>query len=249
MKKNNNRIDFTAMTFLFVSICLFSTLFLSSSSSFYSIFLQFFYDKSSIAFGQTQYGKDNGSLALTNLLKHGSPYQGSKSAPVVLIDFSDIQCKLCQRFVKSTEPLINSTYVQTGKIVLVFKQLPNRGFDSFSASLATQCANEQGKFWQFHNYLYNVQGPIDSGWANKNSLEKLALQIPGVDIQKFNSCFKNQKYHELIVADIALAHSLGFTQTPSFVIVKNDGSNIQKLEGPQPFVVFQAVIDKEIKET
>ncbi len=137
MKKNNNRIDFTTMTFLSVSICLFSTLLLSSStSSFHSIFLQFFYNKSSIAFGQTQYGKDNVSLALTNLLKHGSPYQGSKSAPVVLIDFSDIQCKLCQRFVKSTESLINSTYIHTGKIVLVFKHLPNRGFDSFSASLA-----------------------------------------------------------------------------------------------------------------
>ncbi len=76
MKKNNNRIDFTTMTFLSVSICLFSTLLLSSStSSFHFIFLQFFYNKSSIAFGQTQYGKDNVSLALTNLLKHGFPYQ------------------------------------------------------------------------------------------------------------------------------------------------------------------------------
>jgi protein-disulfide isomerase len=183
------------------------------------------------------------------LIKQDSPYQGSTSAPVILIDFSDLQCKLCQRFVKSTEPQINSTYVQTGKVILVFKHLPNRGFDSLPASLAAQCTNDQGKFWQFHNFLYNVQGPIDSGWASKDNLEKLALQVPGLDMQKFMSCFENQKYKSKIDADIALAHSLGYIQTPSFVIVKSDGSNPQKLEGPQPFPEFKAVIDRELGES
>jgi|KBSMisStaDraftv2_1062788.scaffolds.fasta_scaffold162790_1 protein-disulfide isomerase len=186
------------------------------------------------------------SLSLFNLIKHGSPYQGNKSAPVVLIDFSDLQCKLCQRFVKSTEPLINSTYIQTGKVILIFKHLPNRGFDSMPASLAAQCTNDQGKFWQFHNVLYNVQGPIDSGWASKDNLKKMALQIPGLDIEKFISCFDSQKYKSLVQSDIELAHSLGFTQTPSFIIEKNNDSNIQKIEGAQPFAAFKAVVDKEL---
>ncbi|MGN6708769.1 MAG: DsbA family protein [Candidatus Nitrosocosmicus sp.] len=186
------------------------------------------------------------TLSLSNLINQGSPYQGNKSAPVVLVDFSDLQCKLCQRFVKSTEPQINSTYIQTGKIALVFKHLPNRGFDSFPAALAAQCTNEQSKFWPFHNLLYNVQGPIDSGWANKDNLKKLASKLPGLDIQKFDLCFDSQKYKSFIENELSLAHSLGFTQTPSFVMVKNDGTHPEKIEGPQPFSAFKAVIDKEL---
>jgi protein-disulfide isomerase len=124
--------------------------------------------------------------------------------------------------------------------------LPNRGFDSIPASLAAQCTSEQGKFWQFHNLLYKFQGPIDSGWASKDNLKKLASQIPELGIQKFNSCFDGQKYKSFIESDLALAHSLGFTQTPSFMIVNNDGSNPQKLEGPQPFPEFKSIIDKEL---
>jgi protein-disulfide isomerase len=197
------------------------------------------------AFAQTQ-GGVNPALSLSNLIKHGQPHQGSSSAPITVIDFSDLQCPLCQRFVKATEPQINSTYVQAGKVALVFEHLPNRGFDSFPAALAAQCTNDQSKFWQYHNLLYSKQGPIDSGWANKDNLKKFASQIPGLDMQKFNSCFDSQKYKPFVESNLALAHSLGFTQTPSFIIVKNDGSNPQKVEGPQPFPEFKAVIDKEL---
>jgi protein-disulfide isomerase len=86
-------------------------------------------------------------LSLSSLISQGSPYQGSKSAPVTVIDFSDLQCHLCARYVKNTEPKINETYIQTGKVALVFKHLPNRGFDSMPAALAAQCTQDQGKFW------------------------------------------------------------------------------------------------------
>lgn len=199
--------------------------------------------KPSYAFAQT---RGNTALSLANLIKQGQPHQGNAAAPVTLIDFSDLQCTLCDRFVKATEPQINSTYVQTGKVALVFEHLPDRGFDSSPAAIAAQCTNDQGKFWQYHNLLYKNQGPIDSGWASKDNLKKFAAQIPGLDMKKFNSCFDSQKYKSLVESDLALAHSLGFTQTPSFIVVKNDGSNLQKVEGPQPFPEFKAVIDKEL---
>lgn len=100
-------------------------------------------------------------LSLSSLTNQGSLYQGTRSAPVTVIDFSDLQCHLCTRYVKNTEPI---------------KHLPNRGFDSLPAALAAQCTQDQGKFWQFHNLLYEKQGPIDSGWANKDNLKKLAAQ-------------------------------------------------------------------------
>jgi protein-disulfide isomerase len=185
-------------------------------------------------------------LSLSALTSQGSPYQGSKSSPVTVIDFSDFQCHLCARYVKNTEPKINETYIQPGKVALVFKHLPNRGFDSLPTALAAQCTHDQGKFWQFHNLLYEKQGPIDSGWVNKDNLKRFASQISGLDMHKFDSCFNGQKYKSFVENDIALAHSLGFTQTPSFIIVKSDGSNPQKIEGPQPFPAFKAVIDKEL---
>src|SRR5437870_5361252 len=75
--------------------------------------------KSFYAFAQTTQG--NAALSLSNLIKEGQPHQGSTSAPVTAIDFSDLQCSLCDRFVKATEPQINSIYVQTGKVALVFE--------------------------------------------------------------------------------------------------------------------------------
>ncbi len=68
------------------------------------------------------------TLALRTL-QNGSPFIGNLSALITVIDFSDFQCYLCNRYVQNTEPQINETYIQTGKAVLVFKHLPNRGFD------------------------------------------------------------------------------------------------------------------------
>ncbi len=186
------------------------------------------------------------NLSLHNLIKNGSPFLGNISAPVTIIDFSDFQCYLCNRYVKNTEPLINQTYVQTGKVTLVFKHLPNRGFDSMGAALAAQCMNDQGKFWQFHKLLYSNQKPIDSGWVSKENLKKFALQIRGLDSQQFDSCFDGEKYKSFVQKDINLGLSFGFKETPSFIIENSDGSNPEFLSGALPFPSFEVVIDKKI---
>lgn len=187
-------------------------------------------------------------LSLDTLVENGAPYLGNISSPITLIDFSDFQCYLCNRFVQNTEPLLNETYIQRGKMALVFKHLPNRGFDSMGAALATQCANDQGKFWQFHNFLYNNQEQIDSGWVSKDNLKKFALVISALDVQKFNSCLDSEKYKVFVENDIKLALSFGFRETPSFIVVNRDGSNPEFLQGALPFPSFKAVIDKKLSE-
>lgn len=184
------------------------------------------------------------NLTLSSLLNQGSPYYGNLSAPIVIVDFSDFQCHLCKRHVDNTEQQINSSYIQTGKVVYVFKHLPNRGFDSKPAALAAQCVNDQGKFWDFHKILYKNQGPIDSGWANIQNLKKLASQILGLNMSQFNHCFDSKKHEALVNSDIKLANSLGFTETPSFLVMTDGGLNMQKIGGPKPFPIFKAVIDK-----
>ena len=191
-----------------------------------------------MAFAQTL---DN--LTLSTLINQGSPYYGNLSSPLVVVDFSDFQCHLCKRYVDNTEQQINSSYIQSDKAVYIFKHLPNRGFDSKNASLAAQCTNDQGKFWEFHKILYTNQGPIDSGWVSSENLKKFALQLQGFNITKFNSCFDTRKYESFIDKDIALANSLGFTETPAFMIMNSEGSIIEKIQGPKPFPIFKSVID------
>src|SRR6266704_2961990 len=170
---NNNRLS--AIMLRITSIILLMALASTFSPLFSSLQP---YPEPFYTFAQTQ---ENAALSMSNLIKQGAPYQGSTSAPVSLIDFSDLQCHLCNRFVKATEPQINSTYVQTGHVAFIYLHLPNRGFDSFPAASAAQCTNDQGKFWQYHNLLYNNQGPIDSGWANRDNLKKFASEISDMD--------------------------------------------------------------------
>jgi protein-disulfide isomerase len=214
-------------------------------------FIWSYFEHSMLLLAQTDDSIDSStfSFSLSTLVEQGSPYLGNLSAPTTTIDFSDFQCHLCARYVKNTEPLINDTYIQTGKVALVFKHLPNRGFDSRGAHLASQCVHEQGKFWQFYKLLYEYQQGIDSGWVNEDNLKKFASQIPGLEMGQFNSCFDNQKYKEFIDNDVMLANSQGFYDTPSFVMLNNfDDSDPEIIRGAQPFPAFQSVIEKKLDE-
>jgi protein-disulfide isomerase len=190
--------------------------------------------------------ENNNDLSLSSLIKQGSPHLGDLSAPITIIDFSDFQCYLCARYVKETEPIIYETYIQTGKVNLVFKHLPNRGSDSMGAAIAAQCTNDQGKFWEYHKILYTNQKPIDSGWVSKDNLKKFASKTTGLNMSNFNSCLDSEKYKSLVEKDLAFGSSFGFQDTPSFIIVNNDGSKPEILRGAHPFPSFKALIDKKI---
>jgi protein-disulfide isomerase len=187
------------------------------------------------------------NLSPKSLIQSGSPLLGNQSAPITIVEFGDFQCKFCDRFAKETEPKINATYIQTGKANMLFKNFVTHGPDSITAALAAQCANDQGKFWNFYGTLYKNQGEENSGWASSDNLKKLASsQIPGLDTQKFNSCLDSAKYKSLVDKDNAFAISSGFQGTPTFIIEKSDGSKAETLLGAYPFPSFQAIIDKKL---
>jgi protein-disulfide isomerase len=188
------------------------------------------------------------NLSVASLMKQGSPIIGNPTAPVTLIEFGDFQCEFCARFAKVTEPTINASYIQTGKANMVFKHFTIYGDDSVTAAIASQCANEQGHFWRFYKMIYENQGPENSGWASVENMKKFASQIPGLDKQKYDSCIDSQKYKSLVDNDMNLGVSLGMQGTPSFIIVKSDGSKPETLLGAQPFPSFQSIIDKKSKE-
>ncbi len=161
------------------------------------------------------------TLNLESLIGHGSPYLGNKStASAVIVDFSDFQCYLCKRHVDNAERDLKSSFIQGGKVVYVFKHLPNRGLDSKNAAMAAQCANDQGRFWDYHGLLYASQGPIDSGWVSPENLKVYASKIKGIDMSEFDSCLDGKKHEEFVDGDIRFANS-GIYRDPLFY---NNGS-------------------------
>ena len=182
------------------------------------------------------------------MIQSGAPLLGKPSAPITIVEFGDFQCKFCDRFAKQTEPKINSTYIQTGKVNMIFKNFVTHGPDSLTAAMAAQCAKDQGKFSSFYEILYKNQGEENSGWANANNLKKFASQISGLDKQMFDSCLNSAKYKSFVDSDNTLAISYGFQGTPTFIIEKADASKAERLLGAYPFPSFQAIIEKKLSE-
>ena len=131
---------------------------------------------------------------------------GAHQLRITIIEFGDFQCPFCKRFAKDTEPQINQTYIQTGKVNMVFVHFTKFGPDSITAAVAAQCVNDQGKFWNLYEILYKNQGAEDSGWASKDNQKKFALQIPGLNPQKFNTCLDSGKNVSLVQSVVAFRY-------------------------------------------
>lgn len=174
-----------------------------------------------------------------------SPIQGSADAKVTIIEFGDYQCPKCYSWFTKEKPTIESQYITPGKANLVFVDLSFLGADSDSAVIASYCADEQGKYWQYHNKLYSSQGGIGSGWASTENLKKFATDL-GLDSAQFNSCLDSGKYSDRIKHNLSVASSAGAQGTPTFLIVGPNGAT-EKISGPQPASVFSGVIDKYLK--
>lgn len=178
-------------------------------------------------------------------LSMASPIQGSPDAKVTIIEFGDYQCPKCYSWFTKEKPTIESQYINTGKANLVFVDLSFLGADSDSAVIASYCADEQGKYWQYHSTLYKNQGGIQSGWANNANLKKFASEL-GLDSAKFDACLDSAKYLDRIKHNGMVSSSSGAQGTPTFLIVGPNGM-VEKISGPQPASVFSGVIDKMLK--
>lgn len=177
-------------------------------------------------------------------LTSASPLLGSKDAKITIIEFGDYQCPKCGQWFKSEEPKIKSQYINTNKANLYFVDFAWLGSDSERAANAAHCADEQGKFWQYHDTLYTSQGGIQSGWASSDSLKKIAKNT-GLDTTKFDQCLDSDKHKQHVEFNTNLGKNNDVTATPVFFIVGN--GKVEKIEGPQPTSAFTAVIEKLLK--
>lgn len=190
-------------------------------------------------------GADLGPTKTTIDTSNGSPILGSESAPVTIIEFGDYQCPFCQRWNLQTKPLIEQNYINSGKVKLVYIDLPIVGIDSLKAHASSYCAAEQGLYWQYHDHLYKNQGHENDGWAKPENLKELASKLADLDTQKFNKCLDSGKYENRVKENKNLAMKSGARSTPTFIVVGPDGSETQ-ISGAQPYSIFQSVIDEKL---
>lgn len=174
----------------------------------------------------------------------GSPILGSESAKITIVEFGDYQCHQCYNWFHNTKDSVVENYIDTGKANLVFVDLAFLGRDSIKAASASYCAEEQGKYWEYHEMLYNFQEGIDSGWANSERLKAFALDL-GLDMELFDNCVDSGKFTKRVQYNISEAKKQGASGTPTFIIVNSNGDQ-QKLVGAQPYSVFKNILDSMI---
>lgn len=179
-------------------------------------------------------------LTAQKLIENGSPIMGSLSAPITILEWGDYQCTFCYRFHQSSLNIIQNDYIKTGKVNLVFKDFPLNGPDSVLAAEASHCAMDQGKFWQYHDELYDNWEGERTGWVNRNSLNQFAQQV-GLDLEEFNRCLDSHKYQQKVLELEQFGKDIGIRATPTFLIFNDE--KVVKIEGNQPIEVFQKVID------
>lgn len=168
------------------------------------------------------------------------PALGNKDAKVHIVEFADLRCPFCEQFFTQTEPQIIKDYVDTGKATFSFRQYAFLGPSSTVAANAAECAQEQDKFWDFHNYMYQHQpAETDTSMYNTDSLTTIAGQL-GMNTDQFRSCLSANKYSKNVDADFADGQKSGVSGTPTIFI------NGLPVVGAQPYSAFQQIIDQEL---
>ena len=185
-------------------------------------------------------------VTMSTFLDNGSPILGSPNAPVTLVEFGDYQCHFCNVFFHSTEDEILQTYVETGKVKMIFKDFNIIGPDSVNASHGAHCAKDQGLFWEYHDILYSNWTGENNGWASSENLLKFAQEI-NLDVDQWSECMINGDNSQIILSSNENARSLELTGTPAFFVIGPDGKTT-RLFGAQPFETFENIFEVELEK-
>lgn len=163
------------------------------------------------------------------------PSLGLDNAPVTIVEYSDYTCPFCERFSSNTLPLIKENYIEQGLVRFVYKDFAIIGGNR--AAEAAHCAGEQGKYWEYHDLLFENLSRDRSRWSDSKVHLGYAETLR-LNTRIFTECFESRKYKEKVEESTEEAINIGGTGTPFFVI--NDEILIS---GAQPFEVFQEAIE------
>jgi protein-disulfide isomerase len=159
------------------------------------------------------------------------PSLGPADAPVTIIEFSDFQCPYCSRFQTETFPQIIQNYGDRVRFVYRDFPLTSLHANALKAAEASECADDQGAYWKYHDLLFQNQSALDDA-----SLKNYAASL-GLDTAAFNQCLDSDSTMSEIQKDYQDGITAGVQGTPAFFV------NGNLIEGAQPYSVFQAAIE------
>ncbi|NCO11389.1 hypothetical protein CO038_01740 [Candidatus Pacearchaeota archaeon CG_4_9_14_0_2_um_filter_39_13] len=166
--------------------------------------------------------------------------KGQPNAPVTIVEFSDFECPFCAIFYSDTLGLIEQNYIDAGKVKLVYMHFP-LGFHEKAqgAAEASECAGEQGKFWEMHDKMFENQASL-----GESSYILWATEI-GLDVNDFSACVDSGKYAAKVNSELQYGGQIGVSGTPGFFI-GNEADGFVKVEGALPYANFEQIIEKEL---
>jgi protein-disulfide isomerase len=149
--------------------------------------------------------------------------------------FTDFQCSQCKQLVEQVMPQIVEEYVDTGVARLQHRHSAAIGEESYRAAMASECAAEQGRFWEYHAGLFAMQGQPNSGAFSEEALRGLARSV-GLDDGLFASCMDSGLTRAIVDTDVQAAAELGVSSVPALVI------NGAVVSGLQDYTAYQTGI-------
>ena len=179
-------------------------------------------------------------MALLAEMAQGVP-KGDDDAPITIIEFGDYACPGCGSFALTVKPQVELLLVETGKAKFVFYDFPLTTIHptSFLAARSARCAQDQDKFWEYHNALFRNQ----TSWRLETSPMARFMSFGedvGLDSDDFEACVKSDRHADLISANMRLGYELGVNSTPT-VMVHGNG---QSLRVPVTFEGIQGAMDQ-----
>lgn len=166
------------------------------------------------------------------------PVLGNKDAKITMVEFADYQCPFCEQWEKTVYPELKSKYIDSGKVKFIYWDYPFLGDESFRASEASYCANDQGKYWEYHDALFTNQNGENEGAFADDKLIGFAKKL-GLDSNKFSACLKADT-HKAKVQDLSnQASKYGVISTPT-VFVDGHGQ-----EGVMPLSAYEKLFTEK----
>jgi protein-disulfide isomerase len=170
---------------------------------------------------------------------------GAADAPVIVIEFTDLQCPYCARFALEAWPKLRERYVVAGKVQFVSRDLPlSIHAHAIPAAVAARCAGDQGFFWEYREAVFRDQSRLAGA-----PYAELAGRL-GLDVERFEACRANPALTAAVREDAALAAANGIAATPTCVIGRLVDGEFQGeiLSGAQPFEAYAQKIDALLAE-
>jgi protein-disulfide isomerase len=150
--------------------------------------------------------------------------KGEASAPFTIIEFADFQCPACAQFYQQVEPLIQSEFVATGKAKFAYYDFPltQAHPNAFLAARAGHCAEDQQRFWEYHDVLYRNQNRWAGAPNPAGLFEDYAEQV-GMDGGAFNACLRSDKHADVVTANMELGAQMQVPGTPTIYVTRGGG--------------------------